>query len=499
MQLTETIRRWKEIQRTLYSYRHAIALLGTDGDTVAPRGGAAERGLTLGTLTNASYNIQTGAEMLALMDELSAHAAELDRQTARELEVVRENYERVNRIPEKEYTDYTILTNEAGDVWHDAKHDNDFARFAPYLEKIVAYKKSFAAYYDDSRPVYDVLLDEYETGLTAAVADSYFDTVKAAVVPLVQAIKDKGAQPDTEFMHAECPVEKQRELSAWLMKVMTVDPRHCVLGETEHPFTSEMNKDDVRITTHYYPRDFISSAFSVIHESGHALYELNGGDEFRGTVLACGTSMGIHESQSRFYENIIGRSREFTAFLLPELQRIFPPFAALSAEQLYRAVNRAEPSLIRIEADELTYSLHIIVRYEIEKALFAGDITVAELPAVWRELYKKYLGVDVPDDTRGVLQDSHWGNGQFGYFPSYSLGSAYGAQMLNSMKKDVDVFACAAKGELAPIVKWLSDHIYCYSKLLKPAEVIMNCCGEPFEPKYYVDYLSNKFSDIYNL
>ena len=240
--------------------------------------------------------------------------------------------------------------------------------------------------------------------------------------------------------------------------------------------------------------------FSVVHEGGHALYELGSGDEHEYTAVAGGVSMGIHESQSRFFENIIGRSRPFVKNVLPKLKELFPEqFRDVSAEQLYRAVNKAEPGLIRIDADELTYSLHIMVRYELEKQLISGALEVKDLPKAWAEKMKEYLGLDVPDDKRGCLQDSHWSSGSIGYFPSYALGSAYGAQILKKMEEDFDVFGAVDADDLSPIVSWLREHLWQYGKMYAPGTLLEKCVEAPFDPEYYVEYLENKFRDLYSI
>ena len=279
-----------------------------------------------------------------------------------------------------------------------------------------------------------------------------------------------------------------------------MDRNRCGVGETEHPFTTFFNKKDVRVTTHYHEENPVYSMYSVIHEGGHALYELHSADELEGTLLSGGVSMSVHESQSRFMENYIGRSRPFIELIFPKMQELFPEqLKGVTAEQMYLAVNKAEPSLIRTEADELTYALHVLVRYEIEKGLFDGSIAVEELPRIWNAKYKEYLGIDVPDDRRGVLQDSHWSGGNVGYFPSYALGSAYGAQMLAKMKETVDVDAAVASGDLRPITGWLEAHIWKYGKLYDPMELLEKAVGAPFDPKYFTDYLEEKFTRIYNL
>ena len=284
------------------------------------------------------------------------------------------------------------------------------------------------------------------------------------------------------------------------MKTLGLDRNYCGIAETEHPFTTNFNNKDVRITTHYYENSLASSMYSVIHEGGHALYELNADDQYNATVLSGGVSMGIHESQSRFYENLIGRSRPFIHAIFPSIKSFFPEqLQDVDEEMFYRAVNKAQPSLIRTESDELTYSLHIMVRYEIEKQLISGALSVSDVPARWNELYREYLGVEVPNDRQGCLQDSHWSGGSIGYFPSYALGSAYGAQMLCCMQQELgDIYADVAKGDLSRITGWLEAHIHKYASFKKPGVLFADACGK-FDPKYYTDYLTKKFTALYQL
>ena len=348
-------------------------------------------------------------------------------------------------------------------------------------------------------PAYDVLLDRYERGLTMEKADAFFAALRERIVPLIKKIGGV-TQVNDAFLRRSYPVEKQRELSDHLMQVMGIDRSYCAIGETEHPFTLEFNKHDVRITTHYYENDVASSMYSVIHEGGHALYELGSGDEYEDTVLRGGVSMGVHESQSRLYENIIGRSRPFISVIFPKLKELFPQqLEGVDADRFWLAVNKSQPSLIRTDADELTYSLHIMVRYELEKAFIAGELEVEQLPQAWNEKYREYLGIDVPDDTRGVLQDSHWSGGDVGYFPSYALGSAYGAQIFAKMRGDFDVDAAISSGSLTEINEWLRARIFRHGHRYDPDVLLERCCGEPFDPKYYIDYLEEKYSRIYGL
>ncbi len=501
MDLQQAVAKFKEIQRKMAAYNHAMGLLYYDSVTTAPAKAAETLGATLGILSEESYKLSVNDELKEILRFLVDNADRLDRQTRREAKEMFEEQQKLARIPMEEYVAYQVALNDAQYVWHQAKAENRYDLFAPHLEKLIDFQKKMARYYKpDADNLYDVLLNEYEKGLNTATLDAYFAKVKGAVVPLLHRIATQAKQPDTAFLAAEWPLDKQRQLSDYLMQLLTIDRGHCAIGETEHPFTTEFSKNDVRITTHYNEKDVLTSLYSVVHEGGHALYELNTADELIGSSLAHGTSMGVHESQSRFFENIIGRSYAFCQVILPELQRLFPQqMQGVTAEAVYRAANMAQASLIRTEADELTYSLHIMVRYEIEKKIFAGELTVAQLPAEWNRLYKEYLGIDVPDDTHGILQDSHWSGGMFGYFPSYSIGSAYAAQIYESMKKDLDVPALVAAGDLAPVVAWLTERVYRHGAVIDPTEVLQNCCHAEFDPQYYVDYLTNKFTALYDL
>jgi len=415
------------------------------------------------------------------------------------VEVLRKQYDQIHRIPAEEYVEYNVLVNDAQSVWEKAKNENDFDSFAPYLEKIVQFNRRFAGYYHPEMAPYDALLNEYEEGLNMQTLDAFFAQLRETIVPLIAKIQ-KAEQIDDSFLFRHYPVEKQREFSDYLMEVMGLDRNHCGIAETEHPFTINFNNKDVRITTHYHADALASSMYSVIHEGGHAIYELGGEDRYNYTFLAGGVSMGIHESQSRFYENIVGRSRAFIELIFPKLQKLFPEqLADVTAQMFYKAVNKAQPSLIRTEADDLTYALHIMVRYELEKQLIDGTLAVKDLPAAWKRLYQQYLGITVPDDRNGCLQDSHWSGGSIGYFPSYALGSAYGPQMLHCMERSIgSVEVLISEGRLAEVTAWLKENIHRHASFYKPGALFEQVCGK-FDAKYYTDYLTRKYTELYDL
>jgi len=500
MTLNEAREKLMALQVKLAAYNHALGILYYDGATTAPKGTAANRAQTMGVLSEEVYTLTTGDETVALLEFLDAHRDALDEKERRQVELLLKDIRRMQKIPMEEYVAFQRLTTESYDVWHTAKETSDFALMEPYYEKIFAMNRKFAQYCAPEKDPYDYWLNEFEEGLDRARCDAFFDTLRAHIVPLLRAVQQKPQLSD-EILHGSFPAAAQAELARRVMSVMRLDPAHVGLGETEHPFTTSLGSHlDERITTRYVAEDFSSSLFSVIHEGGHALYDTGSDDALAYTALDGGVSMGIHESQSRFYENLLGRSRAFCEYLFPVLREVFPEqLAGRTAEEFYRAVNRAQPSLIRTEADELTYCLHVLIRYELEKRIMAGELAVHDLPREWNRLYKEYLGVDVPDDRRGVLQDSHWAGGSVGYFPSYALGSAYGAQFLRRMRESVDVDGCLRRGDFAPINAWNREHIWQYGCLYRPGELFRRAVGEEFDPTVFTSYLEEKYSALYGL
>ena len=500
MELNEALQKFAQLQAKLSAYYHAMSLIYFDGSTTAPKGTAANRGHTLSILSAESYTLSTGDETVALLEYLDSQKDQLSEKDARAVYLALRDIREMKKIPMDEYIAYEELMVEADDVWHTAKETSDFALFQPYLERIFETQKRFATYCAPEMHPYNYCLNKYEEGLTMEKCDEFFDALKSRLVPLIAKIGER-PQVSNACLFGDFDEGAQEKFSLALMKIMGIDLDHCGLATTEHPFTTSLGSHhDVRITTNYNKEDFSSSMFSVIHEGGHALYDMNSDDDLAYTVLDGGISMGIHESQSRFYENLLGRSREFITYIYPTLAEFFPDeMRGYTADDVYKAVNLVTPSLIRTEADEVTYCLHVMIRYELEKRVMSGELAVCDLPTEWNRLYKEYLGVDVPDDKRGVLQDSHWSGGGIGYFPSYALGSAYGAQLLRKMKETVNVGECLSKGDFAPINEWNREHIWKYGCLIAPNELLRNALGDKFDPFVYTDYLENKFSEIYGL
>ena len=499
MKLSEAIEKLNELEKASYALGHAQSVLYTDGDTVAPKNSWKGRGKALAYLGELTYRQLVNPETGEILETILQHKDETDEITFRRAEVMKESYDDLHVLPMDEFIAWQELTNESSAVWHDAKDKSDWNMFAPYLEKIIAARQRFASLKDPKKAAYDVLVDEYEEGATMKDLDPFFRTLREELSPVIREVAAR-EKPVPAFMKGPWPIAQQRVFSDKIMALEGIDPLNCTLGETEHPFTNGANKWDIRITTHYHEEDPFASMYSVLHEGGHALYELDVRDDLQFTGLSGGVTMGVHESQSRFYENIIGRSRAFCAPLLKIMKEVFPDqMKGVTEEELYSAINLSKPSLIRTEADELTYSLHVMIRYELEKAMIAGDLKVADIPGEWNKLYKDVLGVDVPDHKHGVLQDSHWSFGGIGYFPSYALGSAYGAQMLRQMEKSVDVWGTVAKGDLSPVTAWLTESIHQYGALKKPQDLLPAAMGGPLDATVYTDYLKKKFSELYGL
>ncbi|RHW38185.1 carboxypeptidase M32 [Neobacillus notoginsengisoli] len=497
------MKEFKELDEKITHFDAITGLADWDQKVMAPKKGRNEFAKAVGTLRTEAFKLAVSEEMGNLLKEFNSESAreKLDEVTAAQVRERQEFYERSKRIPADMFKEYSVLTAQANDAWEHAREHNDFPHFAPYLEKIVDFKRKFAEIYGYEKHPYDAMLNEFEPGLTVEKLDPIFSKLRDTSVRLLEKIKQSTYQTPAEIFNQKFGVEKQKEFNRFILPIIGFDLDAGRLDETVHPFAQSINSGDVRITTRYLEDNVRSALFGTIHEAGHGIYEQNIDSRFDGTVLAGGTSFGIHESQSRFLENMVGRSREFWKYFYPKLVEFFPEqLAGVSEVEFYRAVNTVEPSFIRIEADELTYNLHIMVRYEIEKALMAGELEVHELPAVWNKKMEEYLGIVPAFDSEGVLQDVHWSFGGIGYFPSYSLGNLYAAQILNTLKNEVPGYeAEIAKGNFAPVNDWLKNRIHQYGSLYKPDELIVRVTREELNANYLADYLNAKYTEIYKL
>jgi carboxypeptidase Taq len=497
------VKSFMEYVRNIKNYHEAAAVLAWDLRTGAPRKGVEKRSEVIGMLSGSAFRMTTSKEMASFLDELGAPEtfAKLDEVVQATVKQMKKDFDLSKKIPPEKYQEFVVLTAHAESIWEDAKAKSDFSLFAPFLEKIVDYTKEFIEYWGYSANKYDTLLDQYEPGMTVQKLDQIFSKLRQKAVPLLQAITNASHKPDTRPLTREFNPKLQRDFGVFILQQMGYDFDAGRLDESVHPFETALNLGDVRITTKFNPNDFRTAIFGTIHEGGHALYEQNINPKFAGTPLCEGTSMGIHESQSRFWENIIGRSKSFWKCYYNKLQETFPEsLKNIHLDDFYEAINHVEASLIRIEADELTYNLHIMIRYEIEKGLINDEIKVADLPRVWNEKMREYLGIAPGNNAEGVLQDVHWAGGSFGYFPSYSLGNIYAAQFEQAMRKDMpDMYKSIEAGNLLPINEWLNNKIHQYGKSLEPAEILLKVTGEEINPDYLTAYLEKKYNEIYRL
>jgi len=493
----QQLRRFRELVRKIKAYADAEAVLYWDLRTGAPRKGVDARAETIGLLASERFKLIVSDEMGALLSELEQPSArerlgDLDRRLVKE---VRKEYDRSVKIPPEKHQEFVTLTSKSEAVWEEAKRQADFSMLAPYLERLVEMTRDFIGLWGHDGHPYNTLLDHYEPGMTVDVLDRVLGELKEETVPLVAAAAERSRHVRADFLERHYPIDKQREFSLFILREMGYDFEAGRLDESEHPFMITLGPGDARVTTRYKENDVWFALSGTIHEGGHALYEQNLAPELAGTVLYDGASMGIHESQSRFWEIFVGTSQPFWRRYFPELARLFPEqLADVDAETFCRAINRSRPSLIRIEADELTYNLHIIIRYELEKALVAGDIRVRDLPGLWNEKYEAYLGVVPSHDGEGVLQDVHWSGGSFGYFPTYTLGNMYAAQLMNALRRDMpDADERIERGELVPIRRWLTERIHRFGRSRTPDELIRQATGEPLNPRHLISHLKAKF------
>ncbi|MNM54260.1 putative metalloprotease YpwA [compost metagenome] len=478
-------------------------LLEWDQKVTAPKKGRGIFAKAIGTFRTEEFKLSISQEMGELLHTLSADNVyeQLDEITEAQIRERSEEYNRSRKIPEEMYRDYVVLTAKANDAWEEARETNNFSVFQPFLEKIVDYNRKVAEIYGYEQHPYDALLHQYEPGLSVAVLDPLFAKLRETSVALLERIKKSGSKPSNEIFEQDYDVEQQKKFNTYFLPIIGFDMQAGRLDETVHPFAQTMNTGDVRITTRYLKDNVRSAVFGTIHEAGHGIYEQNIDPRLEGTALSTGASFGIHESQSRFLENMVGRSEQFWTFFYPKIQEHFPQqLGHVSQQDFYRAVNTVEPTMIRVEADELTYNLHIMLRYEIEKAVIGGEIEVKDLPMIWNQKMQEYLGITPATDTEGVLQDVHWSFGGFGYFPSYSLGNLYAAQLLNTIVRELPGFYSDIEaGNFASIQAWLKENVHRYGKLYTPEQLIRKVTGEDLKADYLVNYLEEKYSRIYNL
>lgn len=489
-----------EALETLAAYRLAMNTINWD-QTVsgAPLAGVGFRSKGYGVLTREHYKYQMDPQFRALIERFAAERDTLEGDIAREWQ---HELGRIEKIPKDDYTAFMTYLSKSEVAWEDAKHRGDFEGFKVYYETIFNTARAFSEHMGYEKHPYDAWIDFFEPGMTVEKLDQFFNGLRCEIVPILSAIRKKQAAFPERYDFLSRPVARHQQVAfaQRLLEVMGFDLNRGFLRESEHPFTNAMSLDDVRMTTHYYEDQFASSIFSVLHEGGHGIYEQNFDRSLANTGLDAGASSAVHESQSRMFENAFGRSPYFWDRLYHELQLAFrPTLDDVPLALFLEAINRVEPSLIRIEADELTYSLHIMVRYELEKAIFEGALKVKDLPEAWNKRMEEYLGVVPAHHGEGVLQDVHWAAGLIGYFPSYALGNAFAAQLLHAMKSEVDIEKSLRSLDFSEILAWLRKNVHVHGKRLRPEALLERATGQPFDPGYYLRDLKEKYSKRYGL
>lgn len=497
----EDLQTLNHVERRLYAHRYATSELETFGETIDPPKVTEDRAEALAVLLEEDHELLSDPKVGDMLERLSAKEDELDPIAAAQVRILSRDRHQLVGASAEDQAQLVRLQAEAYDVWLRAKADDDWQAFAPYLDQLVELQRKIAVSKNPGVDPYDTLLDEHEHGANRAFYNTFFSRIKQCVIPLLTAITKSGRKLNRSCIEGRFDMMRQWELARDVAQLEGIDDSAFYLTTVEHPFSEAMTSNYAVAATRIEADDVMSNVYTMLHEIGHCLYEQGVNPQFNRTSLKGGTSMGIHEAQSRFFENYVGRDRAFMEPLLDLLQyRFRGQLNRVTPNQLYAAVNSVSPSLIRVTADELTYPLHILIRYEIEQALFDGTASAKDVPKLWASRYRRYIGAIVTSDAEGALQDVHWAQGMFGYFPTYALGSAYAAQLKAKMISDgIDWEGTLSSGNLEPIRAWLRERVWQYGRSKDPAKVILDACGEPFNPRFYANYLTHKFAALYSI
>lgn len=488
----------KDRYADINALRAAISIMDWDQQTYMPRGGAEARAEHVGILSRMEHEMATDSSIGKLIDTAKAET-EPDTENAALLRVIKREFDLKTKLPAELVAEKTRLAAIAHEDWVKARANNDFKGFAPTLEKMFDICRKEAGYLGYKDSMYDALLDQYEEGATAADARGMFETLKPRNVALVKAIQERGRPIDDSGLYGTWDEAKQRQFTEKIVSAIGFDFARGRQDTAPHPFCTGWSVGDIRLTTRF--KDYIGSAiFGSLHEAGHGMYEQGSPVEWDRTPLAGGVSLGVHESQSRTWENIVGRSKAFWKLFLPDLQALFPVLDSYDLETWYRAINKVQPSLIRVEADEVTYNLHVLVRFEIEQDILENRLAIKDLPEAWNAKYTEYLGITPQNDSEGCLQDVHWSMGSIGYFPTYSMGNLLSYQFWAKLQDDLgDTDALIAKGEFAPILGWLQEKIYRQGQRYAPKDLVMRVTGKPMGADDYLTGLEAKYKAVYEL
>jgi carboxypeptidase Taq len=487
----------------LTDLRNAGALLHWDQQTMMPPRGGAARANSIATLERVSHDQfvapDTGRLLEAAAGALNGAADDSD--DVRLVRVATRQWEKARRVPGELAAELAHAASVGQEAWVDARQRSDFAAFAPYLEHNLELRRRYVDCFEGFDHPYDVLLDDFEPGMKTAQVAALFSDLRAELVPLIATVAEHADSVDASFLNGKFPVDRQRQLAAEVVSRMGFDPEAWRIDEAVHPFALSLGPSDVRITTRWDESFLPSGLYGAMHECGHGLYEAGIDPALERTPLGTAESLGIHESQSRLWENMVGRSAAFSRFIAPRIAELYPDsHAGLDPNALYKALNRVRPSYIRVEADEATYGLHIILRFELEQELVGGRLAVADLPEAWNSRVKEYLGIEVNDDALGVLQDVHWSAGLIGYFPTYAIGNIVAGQLWERAAADLaDLDVLISRGELSPLREWLREHVHRHGAKFQLPELLEREAGGPISVTPFMSYLKRKLGDVYGL
>lgn len=498
---TSKLDRLRELLGEIADINSTVAMLHWDMETYMPPKAAPSRSLQLATMTALSHRAFTSPEMGNLLRDLRNQCDSLSADDAKLVSETLHDYERATKLPEAFVHEFSMVQTQAYHAWVKARQESNYAVFQPHLDKLVQLQKRKADYLGYSGSPYNALLDEYERGMTAERLKPLFAELAQQQSALVEKIVHSPRQPDTSWLNQDWNKDSQWKLTIRALQSIGFDFEAGRQDRSVHPFTTNFDIDDVRLTTRINHRDLFSALMSSIHEGGHGLYEQGLNPEDRRTTLGQAISLGVHESQSRLWENAIGRSLPFWRYFMPVLRELFPgQLDCVAPEQIYAALNRVQPSLIRVEADECTYNLHIILRFEIELALIEGTIDTRDIPELWNTKIKSYLGLDVPSDAEGCLQDIHWSHGSMGYFPTYTLGNLYAAQMFEMILREIpDLWEQIAHGSFTPLLSWLRTNVHRHGRRKTAPELIRDISGSEPDSRPYLNYLEKKYGVLYGI
>jgi carboxypeptidase Taq len=499
--MSEKLERLKGILAEISDVHNATALLSWDQQTYMPAGGNEARGHQIATLSKVGHEMATTEELGKLLSDLQTEfAADTSSDEAAMVRVAARDYKKETCVPADFVVEQALVTAAAYEAWAEARAKSDFSIFRPHLEKVVDLVRKYVTFFPPADHPYDTLLDDFEPGMKTADVQAIFNAMRPRQVELLRAIAAR-PQVDDKFLHKKYNEQKVWDFSAGISKAFGYDWTRGRMDHAPHPFENSLSVNDVRITNRWEPGNPLATVFSAMHESGHAMYEQGINPAFERTSLAHGTSLAVHESQSRMWENLVGRSLPFWEFFYPKLKAVFPSqLEGVSARKFYKGINKVEPSFIRVNADEATYNMHIMLRLELEIAMVEGKAEIKNLPEIWNSKMEEYLGVTPDNDAQGVLQDIHWSYGSIGYFSTYALGNLISAQLWEKINKDIPSLGDQIrKGKFDELLGWLRKNIHRYGRKYDPQDLVKKATGSRITAEPYIRYLTSKYSEIYGL